>query len=109
MTTAHTLQRSLIVGLGALGLAFALTGTASAATSTIPNDVVVVSSTQAGSGSFTMTATNVGDLAVDLDLAAPGVVSNVSVDYGSYDGRWTINDLAPGATSTMMGSLLQPL
>ena len=109
MITAHTLQRSLIVGLAALGIAFALTGAASAATSTIPDDVVVVSSTVLGSGSFTMTATNLGDLAVDLDLAAPGVVSDVSVDYGSYDGRWTIQNLEPGATSTMMGSLLQPL
>jgi hypothetical protein len=109
MTTTHTLQRPLIAGLAALGIAFALVSPASAATSAIPGDVVVVSSTQVGSGSFAMTATNVGDLAVDLDLAAPGAVSNVSVDYGSYDGRWTISALAPGATSTMMGSLLQPL
>ena len=105
MTTAHTVQRSLIVGLAALGIAFALTGTASAGTSTIPEDVVVVSSTVLGSGSFTMTATNVGALALDLDLAAPGDVSGVSVDFGSYDGRWVIGGLASGATATMTGLL----
>lgn len=108
MTTAHTLQRSLILGFAALGIALAVTGTASAGTSTVPDDVVVVSSTVLGSGSFTMTATNVGNVAVDLDLAAPGVVSDVTVDLGSYDGRWTINDLAPHATSTMTGILRQP-
>ncbi len=56
-----------------------------------------------------MTATNMGDLAVDLDLAAPGVASDVNVDYGSHDRRWTINTLAPDTASTMTGSLLQPL
>jgi hypothetical protein len=103
MTTAHTLQRSLIVGLAALGLAFALTGTASAGESTIPDVVVVVSSTVLGSGSFTMTATNVGVLAVGLDLAAPGDVSEVSVDLGSYDGHWVLDGLASGGTATMTG------
>ncbi len=71
MTTAHTLQRSMIVGFAALGFLFALASTASAEESSIPDDVVVVSSTVLGSGSFTMTATNVGALALDLDLAAP--------------------------------------
>jgi hypothetical protein len=103
MTTAHTLQRSMIVGLAALGLAFAVTGAALAKTSTIPDDVVVVSSTVLGSGSFTMTATNIGDLVVDLDVAAPGDVSGVSVDFGSYDGRWMIDGLASGVTATMTG------
>jgi hypothetical protein len=103
MTTAHTLQRSLIVGLAALGLAFALTGTASAGESTIPDDVVAVSSTVLGSGSFTMTVTNVGVLAADLDLAAPGDVSGVRVDIGSYDGSWMIDGLASGAMATMTG------
>lgn len=105
MTTAHTLQRSLIVGLTALGIVFALAGTASAGTSTIPDDVVVVSSTVLGSGSFTMTATNAGALAVDLDLAAPGEVSGVVVDFGSFDGRWVIAGLASGTTATMTGLL----
>ena len=105
MTTAHTLRRSMIVGLAALGFAFVLTGTASAGTSTIPDDVVVVSSTVLGSGSFTMTATNAGGLAIDLDLAAPGDVSGVSVDLGSYDGRWAIDGLASGSTATMTGLL----
>ena len=105
MTTAHTLRRSMIVALAALGLAFALTGAASAETSTIPDDVVVISSTVLGSGSFTMTATNAGFLAVDLDLAAPGDVSGVRVDFGSYDGRWVLDGLASGATTTMTGLL----
>ena len=105
MTTAHTLRRSILVGFAALGFAFALTGTASAGDSTIPDDVVVVSSTMLGSGSFTMTATNVGTVATDLDLAAPGDVSGVSVDLGSYDGLWTIDGLASGATATMTGLL----
>ena len=105
MTTAHTLRRSIIVGLAALGIALALTGTASAGTSTIPDDVVVVSSTVLGSGSFTMTATNVGALAIDLDLAAPGDVSGVNVDLGLYDGRWLIHELRSGATATMTGLL----
>jgi hypothetical protein len=105
MTTAYTLQRSMIVGLAALGLTFALTGTALAETSTIPNDVVVVSSTALGSGSFTMTATNLGALAVDLDLAAPGDVHGVTVDGGSYDGRWMISELTSGTTATMSGLL----
>ncbi len=109
MTTAHTLQRSLIVGLAALGFAFALTGTASAGGSTIPDDVVVVSSTTLDSGSFTMTVTNVGTLAVDLDLAPPGVTSDVIIDHGFYNGRWTISALTPGATSTMMGMFVQPV
>ncbi len=103
MTTAHTLPRSIIVGLAALGIAFALTGTASAATSSIPDDVVVVSSTQLGSGTFTMTATNLGDAAVDLDLAAPGSVSDVIVDFGTFNGRWVIDDLGIGAMATMSG------
>ncbi len=105
MTTAHTLRRSMIVALAALGFAFALTGAASAETSTIPDDVVVVSSTVLGSGSFTMTATNVGSLAVDLNLAAPGDVSGVSVDLGSYDGRWVLGGLASGTTAMMTGLL----
>jgi hypothetical protein len=105
MTSAHTLRRSLIVTLAALGIAFALTSSASAETSTIPDDVVVVSSTVLGSGSFTMTATNVGDVAIDLDLAAPGEVSGVSVDVGSYDGRWMIGGLESGTTATMTGLL----
>ena len=105
MTTAHTVRRSIVVGLAALGIAFALTGTASAGTSSIPDDVVVVSSTVLGSGSFTMTATNVGAMALDLDLAAPGDVSGVVVDFGSYDGRWVIGGLASGATATMTGLL----
>ena len=105
MTTAHTLQRTMIVALAALGIAFALTGTASAATSSIPDDAVVVSSTVLGSGSFTMTATNVGELAIDLDLAAPGNVSGVSVDYGAYDGRWVIDGMMSGVTATMSGMI----
>ena len=105
MTTAHTLQRSIVVGLAALGIAFALTGTASAATPSLPDDVVVVSSTQLGSGTFTMTATNFGDLPVDLDLAAPGTVSGVTVDFGTFDGRWMIDDLGIDATATMTGLL----
>ncbi|MEA2024491.1 MAG: hypothetical protein U9N79_09415 [Actinomycetota bacterium] len=105
MTTAHTLQRTLVVGLAALGMTFALTGTAAADASTIPDDVVVVSSTVLGSGSFSMTATNVGSVAVDLDLAAPGDVSSVVVDFGSYDGHWVIDDLGSGMTATMTGLL----
>ncbi|MCJ7779398.1 MAG: hypothetical protein MUQ27_01085 [Acidimicrobiia bacterium] len=105
MTTAHTLQRSLIAGLASLAFAFALTSSASAGTSTIPDDVVVVSSTVLGSGSFTMTATNVGALAIDLDLAAPGDVSGVNVDFGVYDVRWVIGGLRSGATATMTGLL----
>ena len=105
MTAAHTLRRSMIVGLAALGFALALVSTASATTSPIPDDVVVVSSTVLGSGSFTMTATNVGSLAVDLDLAAPGDVSGVNVDFGSYDDLWMIDGLASGATATMIGLL----
>ena len=105
MTTAHTLRRSIIVAFAAFGLAFALTGTASAQASTIPDDVVVVSSTVLESGSFTMTATNVGALTVDLNLAAPGEVSDVGVDTGSYNGRWTLDGLASGATATMTGLL----
>jgi len=95
----------MIVGLAAVGFAFALIGTASAGESTIPDDVVVVSSTVLGSGSFTMTATNVGSLPANLHLAAPGEVSTVSVDLGSYDGRWVIDGLAPAATATMAGLL----
>jgi hypothetical protein len=97
----------MIIGFAALGMVFALTGTASAGESTIPDDIVVVSSTVLGSGSFTMTTTNVGTHAADLDLAAPGQVSGVSVDFGSYDGRWVLNGLASGATATMTG-LLRP-
>ena len=103
MTATHMLRRTLTIGFAGLAIAFALTGTASAATSSIPDDVVVVSSTQLGSGSFTMTATNVGDMAVDLDLAAPGDVSGVSVDLGSYDGRWTLDELGAGMMATMLG------
>ena len=109
MTTAHTLQRSLIVGFAAMGFTLAIMGSASGATSTVPDDVVVVSSTQAGSGSFTMTVTNLGNLAVDLDLPAPGAVRNVNVDYGVYEHSWSIDDLAPGAMSTMTGLFLRPL
>ena len=105
MTAAHTLRRSMIVGLAALGFAFALTGTASAEKSSIPDDVVVVSSTVLGSGSFTMTATNVGTIALDLDLAPPGNVSGVSVDFGTYSGHWVLDGLASGATATMTGLL----
>jgi hypothetical protein len=105
MTTVYTLQRSIFVGLATLGFAFALTGTASAGESSIPDDVVVVSSTVLGSGSFTMTATNVGALALDLDLAAPGDVSAVSVDFGPYDDHWLLEGLASGATATMTGLL----
>ncbi|MEA3510558.1 MAG: hypothetical protein U9R51_03895 [Actinomycetota bacterium] len=103
MTTTDTLRRSIIATFAALGVAFALTGTASAQTPTIPDDAVVVSSTVLGSGSFTMTATNVGALTVDLDLEAPGDVSSVVVDFGSYDGRWVIERLVSGATATMTG------
>jgi hypothetical protein len=93
----------MIVALATLGFAMALTSSASAGTSTVPENVVVVSSTELGSGSFTMTASYVGDLAVDLDLAAPGYVSGVSVDRGFYDGRWVINGLGSGSTATMTG------
>jgi hypothetical protein len=95
----------MIVGLAALGFAFAFVGTASGETSSIPDDIVVVSSTVLGSGSFTMTATNAGFLAVDLYLAAPGDVSGVSIDFGSYNGRWAIVGLASGTTATMTGLL----
>ena len=105
MTTAHTLRRSIFVGFAALGFAFALTGTATAGETSIPDDVVVVSSTTIESGAFTMTATNLSGVAVDLNLAAPGVVTGVSVDSGSYDGRWAIDGLTSGATATMMGLL----
>ena len=105
MTTAHTLRRSIIVGLASLAFAFALASSASAGTPSIPDDVVVVSSTVLGSGSFTMTATNVGALPLDLDLAAPGDVSGVTVDLGLYDGRWLIHELRSGATATMTGLL----
>jgi len=107
MTTAYTLQRSLIVGLASLAFAFAFASSASAETSSIPADAVVVSSTVWGSGSFTMTATNVGEAAIDLDLAAPGDVSRVTVDLGSYDGRWAIDDLGAGVIATMTGLLAQ--
>ena len=103
MTTAHTLRRSMIVGLAALGFAFVLTGTASAGETTIPDDVVVVSSTVLGSGSFTMTATNVGSLPVNLDLGAPGDLSRVNVDAGSYRDSWVIEGLESGTTATMTG------
>lgn len=106
MTATHTLRRMVTIGLAGLAIAFALTSTASAATSSIPDDVVVVSSTQLGSGSFTMTATNVSANALDLDLAAPGDVSTVSVDSGSFDGRWLLI-LDAGATGTMTGLLAQ--
>lgn len=105
MTAADTLQRSLIVSLASIGLALSVIGAASARTSEVTSDVVIVSSTELGSGSFTMTASNVGDAAVDLDLAAPGDVSGVDVDHGSYDGRWTITGLGSGATATMTGAL----
>ncbi len=105
MTTAHTLRRPTIAGFAALGLVFALAGTASAGEPTIPDNAVVVSSTVLGSGSFTLTATNVGDLAIDLDLPAPGDVSGVHVNFGSYDGRWLIDGLASGTTATMTGLL----
>ncbi len=105
MTTAHTLRRSMIVGLAAIGIAFALTGTASADASSIPDNVVVVSSTVLGSGSFTMTVTNLDESTVNLDLAPPGDVSDVDVDFGSYDGHWIILGMPTGATATMMGLL----
>ncbi len=95
----------MIVGLAALGIAFALTSTASAGESTIPDDVVVVSSTTLETGAFTMTATNLSGVAIDLDLAAPGVATDVSVDSGSYDGRWAIVGLASGTMATMTGLL----
>jgi len=103
MTATRSLRRSLIVGLASLTVAFALVGTASAAPSSIPDDVVVVSSTQLGSGSFTMTAINLGDTAVDLDLATPGDVSGVSIDLGSFDGRWALEGLGAGMMATMTG------
>lgn len=105
MTAAHTLRRSLIVSLGSLGLAVSLVGLASARSTGVPDEVVIVSSTELGVGSFTMTASNLGDSAVDLDLAAPGLVSDVEVDLGSFDGRWTINRLNPGEAATMTGLL----
>ena len=105
MTAAHTLRRLMIVGLAALGLAFTLTSAASAGASPIPNNVVVVSSTALGLDTFTMTASNIGEAAVALDLAAPGTVSQVTVDHGSYDGRWTIDGLEAGDTATMTGLL----
>ena len=37
--------------------------------------------------------------------AAPGDVSAVSVDLGSYDGRWAIEGLASETTATMTGLL----
>ena len=107
MTATHTLQRSLIVGFAAIAVAFALAGSASARTSSIPDDVVVVSSTQLGSGSFTVTATNLGDVSVGLDLAAPGSVSEVSVDIGSYDERWVIDEFGAGTVATMTGLLTE--
>ena len=105
MTTAHALRRSLIVALASRAFAFSLASSASAGPPSIPDDVVVVSSTALGSGSFTMTATNVGARALDLDLAAPGDVSGVSVDFGVYDGRWVIGGLASETTATMTGLL----
>jgi len=105
IVTGYALQRPIIVALAALGIAFALTGTATASSSSIPMEVAVVSSTQLGLDSFTMTATNVGDAVVDLDLAAPGVVSDVTVDFGSFNGRWLMEDLGPGAMATMTGQM----
>jgi hypothetical protein len=105
MTAAYVLRRTLIIGLAILAIAVVLMDSASAGTRGVPGDVVVVSSTELGSGSFTMTATNLGAAATDLDLAAPGAVSDVSVDYGSFDGRWLMPGLASGNTATMVGTL----
>ena len=52
-----------------------------------------------------MTATNVGTIAQDLDLAPPGSVSGVSVDFGTFSGHWVLDGLASGATATMTGLL----
>ncbi len=103
MTATHMLRRPLVAGLASLTIAVVLVGPASATTPSIPNGAVVVSSTQLGSGSFTMTATNLGDMAVDLDLAAPGDVSSVSVDFGSFDSRWALDELGAGMMATMTG------
>lgn len=105
MTTPQTLRRSFIVGVMTLAVALSFETSASASHPSLPGDVVVVSSTELGSDTFTMTVSNLSNLALDLDLPPPGVVSSVVVDFGSYDGHWTINDLAATGTATMTGVL----
>jgi len=104
MNTTKRLRRTFVVGLIAAGLGLTAVGSAAAGTPEIPSDAVVVSSTDL-SGAFTMTATNVGRSVVRLELPAPGIAGDVTVDRGDYDGHWTITSLEPGETATMTGSL----
>lgn len=105
MNTAHTLRRSLVVGLVAASLALMTVGTAAAQSTGVPDDAVVVSSTDLATGAFTMTVTNVGDHTLSLEIPAPGEASNVSVDTGRYHERWVVGELASGTTATMNGFL----
>lgn len=107
MTYTTNLQRSIFTAIAAIAIALAIATSAAASDTRVPTDVVVVSSTQLGNGTFTMTATNLRGRSVDLDLAAPGNVSEVSTDLGSFDGRWIIGGLDAGATATMTGLLSQ--
>ena len=104
MSTTKRLQRTLIVGLFAGGLALAAVGPAAADIPRVPKDAVIVSSIDA-TGAFTMTASNIGDAHIDLVLAAPGNAEFVAVDMGAYDDVWTIASIAPGEMATMTGRL----
>ena len=71
--------------------------------SAIDEGLTVVSSTVLGENTFTMTAWNISLDPIDVSLTAPGLVSAVVVDTGTFDGLWTIDGLEAGATGTMIG------
>ena len=71
----------------------------------LDQNVTVVSSTVLGEDTFTMTAWNVSLEPIDIILYAPGVVADVTVDTGIFDGQWVIEDLGVDATATMVGVL----
>ena len=82
--------------------------TAQAALAKPPIDpgLTVVSSTVLGDDTFTMTVWNTSLETVDVNVPPPGTVSSVSIDIGSFDGKWTIADLGAGETGTMTGTLV---
>lgn len=104
MTDGQFDVRPILVVLVIVAIVLA-TAQAAMAKPRVDQNLTVVSSTVLGEDTFTMTVWNVSLEPRDVILSAPGVVADVTVDTGNFDGQWVIGSLGVDATATMIGTL----
>jgi len=102
MTDGQFDVRPILMVLVIIAIVLA-TAQAAMAKPRIDQDLTVVSSTVLGEDTFTMTAWNMSYEPRDVLLSAPGVVAEVTVDTGVFDGHWVIESLGADATAMMVG------